>query len=358
MVGFTTRCLRRSALFGASLALAVGGVAGCGGSSSGGSSTGGGGSGSKDVGTMGYSAPFLTDPFQAVLQNQTVSQAKTSGANMLQPTNANQDAGRQVTDVRNLVTGGAKGLIVVPVDSKAIIPALSYAETKKVPVVTIDLGPDGGKVAMIVRADNSLMGELACKNMGDALKGQGKVLSLQGDLASINGRDRTDGFKNCIKQNYPGIQLIEKPTKWQAAQATNAAQTVLTSDPDLKGIYMQSDSVMLSGVLNVLKRAGKDAKVGAPGHIHLVSIDGTPLALEKIRSGELDALVSQPLNLYAKYGIDYLTRAMNGETFKVGPTNHGSTISQFNGNMMDKLPSPVVTKKNVDDPQLWGNQAK
>jgi ribose transport system substrate-binding protein len=319
---------------------------------------GGGGSSSGDESfAMGFSSPFLTDPFQAVLQNQTIEQAKQAGLETLEPTNANQDAGQQVTDVRNLITGGAEGLIVVPTDSKAIIPALDYADREGVPVVAIDLGPEGGKAAMIVRADNYGMGVTACEKMGEELGGKGKVLSLQGDLATINGKDRTDGFKECMSENYPDIEVIERPTKWQTEQATNAAQTVLTANPDLAGIYMQSDSVMLSGVLNVLKRAGKDAKVGQPGHITLVSIDGTPLSLDKIRSDELDAAVSQPLDLYGKYGVEYLQRAVAGETFKKGPTDHDSEIVEFEGNLMDLLPAPLVTKKNVDDENLWGNQA-
>jgi len=30
----------------------------------------------------------------------------------------------------------------------------------------------------------------------------------------------------------------------------------------------------------------------------------------------------------------------------------------FNGNPMDLLPAPVVTKANVDDPKLWANNVK
>jgi ribose transport system substrate-binding protein len=331
-------------------------AAGCGDDDDGGGASGGSGSGDESF-KMGFSSPFLTDPFQAVLQNQTIEQAKSAGLETLEPTNANQDAGRQITDVHNLITGGAEGLIVVPTDSKAIIPALDFADREGVPVVAIDLGPEGGKLAMIVRADNYGMGVTACKKMGEDLGGKGQVLSLQGDLATINGKDRTDGFKECMAKDYPEIEVIERPTKWQAEQATNAAQTVLTANPDLAGIYMQSDSVMLSGVLNVLKRAGKDAKVGQPGHLSLVSIDGTPLSLKKIRSGELDAAVSQPLDLYGKYGVDYLRKAVAGETFKKGPTDHDSEIVDFEGNLMDLLPAPLVTKKNVDDKNLWGNQA-
>jgi ribose transport system substrate-binding protein len=350
--------IRRMSVVAASvLALASFAVVGCGDDDDGGGGGNGGGGGGSDSFAMGFSSPFLTDPFQAVLQKQTIDQAKSAGLETLEPTNANQDAGQQATDVRNLITGGAEGLIVVPTDSKAIIPALDYADREGVPVVAIDLGPEGGKAAMIVRADNYGMGVTACQKMGEELGGQGKVLSLQGDLATINGKDRTDGFKECMSKEFPDVEVIERPTKWQAEQATNAAQTVLTANSDLAGIYMQSDSVMLSGVLNVLKRAGKDAKVGEPGHITLISIDGTPLSLEKIRSGELDGAVSQPLDLYAKYGVDYLRKAVAGETFAKGPTDHDSEIVEFEGNLMDLLPAPLVTKENVDDKNLWGNQA-
>ena len=47
-------------------------------------------------------------------------------------------------------------------DSDAIVPALNYAATKNVPVVSIDIGPAGGKTAMIVRANNLRMGDDTC----------------------------------------------------------------------------------------------------------------------------------------------------------------------------------------------------
>ena len=122
---------------------------------------------------------------------------------------------------------------------------------------------------------------------------------------------------------------------------------------------MQSDAVMLAGVLNVLKSAGKlKPRSASPSHIFLVSIDGTPLALEQIREGQLDAAISQPLDLYVKYGAHYLQDAVAGKTFAAGPTDHDSRSSMFNGNPMDLLPAPTVTKANVDDPALWGNQVE
>jgi simple sugar transport system substrate-binding protein/ribose transport system substrate-binding protein len=49
---------------------------------------------------------------------------------------------------------------------------------------------------------------------------------------------------------------------------------------------------------------------------------------------------------------------MAGQTFKAGPTDHGSTIVEVSpGVLEDQLSAPLVTKSNVDDKSLWGNQS-
>ena len=307
--------------------------------------------------TIGYSSPFMFSQFQVILQDQTVAAAEAAGLKALEPTNADGDSGKQITDIRNLIGAGAKGMIVVANDSKAIIPALDYAVSQNVPVVSIDIGPDGGSLYAIVRANNIGMGWIACEDMAKAIGDSGKVLSLQGAATSINGRERSEGFRDCITKDHPNIELIERPTDWDATKQAAALQTVLAANPDLKGIFQQSDYA-LSPTLNVLKQAGRDAKVGEEGHIYNISIDASPQALELIRSGDLDAGISQPLDLYAKYGVQYLLDALAGKELSLGKTDHGSEVVEFNGNKMDLLPAVLVTKANVDDPALWGNQAK
>jgi ribose transport system substrate-binding protein len=208
--------------------------------------------------TIGYSSPFLFSQFQVILQDQAGKEAEAAGLNMLAPTNADGDSGKQITDVRSLIGAGATGLIVVANDSKAIIPALEFAAEQKVPVVSIDIGPDGGTLYAIVRADNIGMGWIACEAMAQAIGDSGKVLSLQGAQTSINGRERTQGFHDCITEKHPNIELIERPTDWDAQKQAAALQTVLAANPDLKGVFQQSDYA-LSPTLNVLKQAGRAA---------------------------------------------------------------------------------------------------
>jgi ribose transport system substrate-binding protein len=308
--------------------------------------------------TLGVSMPFLGNTFMVVQANLIKEGAEEIGVTTLPIANADRNPGKQITDFHNLIALGATGIIVIATDSEAVIPALEFAANKNVPVVSLDIGPSGGKAAMIVRADNYKMGEDACMETGKALDGKGKALSLMGDLATVNGRDRSAGYRDCLAKNFPEITLIERPTYWKSDVATAVTQTVVTANPDLGAILMQTDAGMIAGVLNVLKSAGRLKKVGEPGHVFLVGIDAAPQALDAVRDGWLDVSISQPLDLYVKYGLEYLQGAVDGKTYSAGPTKHNSEVVIFNGNPMDLLPAPLVTMENVDDPSLWGNQVK
>ena len=279
------------------------------------------------------------------------------GVSLIGPVPANGDAGKQLTDIRTLISEGAQALIVNPVDSAAIAPALQYAASKHIPVVSVDVGPSQGKVFMVVRADNTLYGKDACNYIGQHSTGAGHVAVLEGDLASINGRDRSTAFVDCIKKSYPNLKVAEYATKWDAPTAVNDAKTALSTYKDLKGIYVQW-SGPVPGILAAEKAVGKYSAVGSPDHVILVSDDGVPFEMSDIRSGILDATVSQPANAYAQYAIYYAKQALGGATYKVNEkTDHGSTIVNLLGNLEDAIVAPLVTKANVNDPSLWGNAA-
>jgi ABC-type sugar transport system substrate-binding protein len=284
----------------------------------------------------------------------------------LKTTNSQNDVAKLTANVQTFISQGVKGVAMAPQDTAAIAPTLEQLEAKKIPVVTIDTRPDTGNVYMVVRADNRAYGEKACRFLGAKLGGKGKVVMLQGDLASINGRDRTEAFNDCMKANYPGITVFGEATNWDGAVAAQKLQTDLTANPDIKGVYMQS-SFALAGTLQVLKQ--KDLLVGPedPKHVFVVSNDGIPEELANIAEGKIDATVSQPADLYAKYALQYLKAAIDGKTFAPGKTDHDSTIIQVrDGVLEDQLSAPLVTSDGgtydgvasvkSDDQSLWGNK--
>jgi simple sugar transport system substrate-binding protein/ribose transport system substrate-binding protein len=103
-----------------------------------------------------------------------------------------------------------------------------------------------------------------------------------------------------------------------------------------------------------------------PKHVFVVSNDGIPQELKDIAAGNIDATVSQPADLYAKWALSYAQAAIEGKTFQPGPTDHDSTIIQVRpGLLEDQLSAPLVTADGGtyggissvkhDDKSLWGN---
>jgi ribose transport system substrate-binding protein len=311
--------------------------------------------GQAQGGKVGATVPLLTSPFWQAYNNYVPVMAQQNGVATLPTVNADSDPTKLITDISNLLNQGIRGLVVTPLDSAAIVAGLKQAENKGVPVVAVDVAPESGKVAMVVRADNKAYGTKACDAIG-AKVSQGKVVQIMGDLASVNGRERSEAFRDCVKAKFPGLQVLEVPAEWKADKAASGLEGLLTANPDIKGVYMQAGGVYLAPTLAALKRKNLSFPVGDPKHVVLVSNDGIPQELDAIRKGELDATVSQPADDYAKYGMYWIKKAMAGETFKPGPTDHGSTIVETHpGILEDQLPAPVVTKANVDDKALWGN---
>ncbi|MFE7273755.1 sugar ABC transporter substrate-binding protein [Streptomyces sp. NPDC057623] len=356
MHGTTARKQNRSrrgaavaAVVGASLLLAA-----CGSTKdTGAASAEGGGSGK-----VGVILPLLTSPFWQSYNDYVPKMAESEDVDTLKTVNSNSDPSQQITDINNQLNQGVKGLVVAPLDSAAIEAGLDQAERKGVPVVAVDVAPDKGKVAMVVRADNVAYGEKACQYLGEQIP-SGKVVQIMGDLASVNGRDRSEAFRACVKKNFPKLKVLEIPAKWESDTAASKLDTLLNANPDIKGIYMQAGGVYLAPTLQTLKSKGMLKKAGESGHITIVSNDGIPQEFDAIRKGEIDATVSQPADLYAQYGMYYIKAAMEGKKFEPGPTDHDSTIVKLpSGILEDQLPAPLVTKDNVDDPKLWGNTVK
>jgi ribose transport system substrate-binding protein len=322
--------------------------AGCGSSDSGGSG------GSEKRLTVGYSSKG-SDQFMLVLQNQAMSHLKAAGLKALQPTASQNDPGRQITDVRNLVSGGANAMLVAPGDSAAIAPAISFLNAKKIPTVALDTSPSTSAVAIVVRTDNYGAGALGCQQIGKALSGQGTALALQGDYNSDSGLDRGNGFLDCMRKNFPGIKVIDRHMDWKTDLCAQIVNSQLRANKDIDAIYMASETICMAPLLTALKTAGRDDPSGQPDHVFTVGIDGSPFALKMVREGKLDVDLSQPLDLYAKYGVEYLQQAAEGKTFRAGPTVHGTKVVRTGKNLVDLLPVTVVTKSNATSRALWGN---
>jgi simple sugar transport system substrate-binding protein/ribose transport system substrate-binding protein len=292
---------------------------------------------------------------------------KELGVQLVGPKVANVEANgnevaQQIIDIRSLIAQGVQALIVNPADSAAIGPGLDYAKSKGIPVVTVDVAPSQGSVYMIVRADNTAYGTKSCDYIAAHASNAGTIAMVEGDLTSLNARDRASGCTSVISSKYPNFKVKAYETKdWGTDPAVQNATTALTAISDLRGIYVHW-SVPEDGIIAAEKQKGKYADVGAANHIMLVGNDGSPHECDLIRNKQLDATIDQPADKYAYYAIYYAKQAIAGAKYSDGQsTDHNSKIVTVAGNLEDALAAPLVTlagdpgSTQVNSSDLWCN---
>ncbi|MFD9815354.1 sugar ABC transporter substrate-binding protein [Streptomyces sp. NPDC059080] len=308
------------------------------------------------AGRIGIDIPRTDTDFWSSYQRYLEHDIDRDGVPALPLSTSQNDVAKVVSNVQALTDQGARAVVMAPQDTGAVTTALQRLAAKKIPVVSVDTRPDKGAVYMVVRADNRAYGEKSCDYLGRKLGGHGRVAELQGDLSSVNGRDRSEAFAACMKKKYPGITVHELVTDWKGEVASAKLQSLLAQHPDLDGLYLQAGGAFLQPVLALLKQEKRLRPAGTPGHLTVISNDGIPDELAAIRAGQIDATLSQPADLYAQYALFYARAALAKKTFRPGPTDHGSTIVKIPNGLEDQLPAPLVTKENVDDRALWANQ--
>ncbi|SDT08336.1 simple sugar transport system substrate-binding protein/ribose transport system substrate-binding protein [Streptomyces sp. TLI_053] len=275
---------------------------------------------------------------------------------LLPVTFSDGDVHRLVDHLGEFRRAGARAVVVAPQDTRAAAADLDRLTAAGIGVISVDTRPEAGSVYMVVRADNRAHGTRACEFLGGRLGGRGSLVVLQDSLDSVNSYERSQAFGRCLQTSYPGTTVHRVDTGGSPKKAAEGLAQLLATDPGLGGIYLQGGSVFLEPVLETLQARGRLVPAGRPGHLTVVSNDGTPAELAAIRSGLIDATVSQPVDLYAHYALVYARAAAAGQHFAPGPTDHGSTVVTLPNGLEDQLPATLVTRQNADDPTLWGNR--
>lgn len=288
-------------------------------------------------GTMkvGFSIATLNNAFFVGLKSGVERGAKTQGFVLVQ-TNANGDAQQQVNDAMNLLSQGVQALVLNPIDSKAIIPAVQKANQMNVPVYMLDRGSDGGTVTSFVASDNVALGRTGADWIAAQLKQRygsekGNVVDLIGLVGTTAATDREKGFSDEIAK-YPGIVVVARQEGgFDQEKSLNAMTNILQKYPQIDAVFGANDDNTV-GAEKAIDNAGRYHPPGDNAHILVIGADGTAQALSAIRAGKQDATISQnPIGMAAKAMTFISDHAANKDV----PANYA-------------WPTLLIDKANID----------
>ncbi|WP_422927092.1 substrate-binding domain-containing protein [Singulisphaera sp. PoT] len=165
---------------------------------------------------------------------------------------------QQIELVQNAIATGVDGIVLAPLDSKALVGPVEQAVAKGIAVVVIDSGIETSKIASYVATDNYHGGVLAAKRLGEILKGEGKIILLRYAVGSESTEQREKGFTDTMKAEFPKITYLSD-TEYAGATSDSAqqkAQSLVTRfRGQVDGIFCPNESSTL-GMLRALEGAG------------------------------------------------------------------------------------------------------
>jgi ribose transport system substrate-binding protein len=205
------------------------------------------------------------------------------------------DREQQIQVVEGFTSQGVQGIVLAPLDSRALNRPVEEAARSGIPTVLFDsnLEAPNGAVSYVA-TDNGKGGHLAGKRMGELLKGKGTVLMLRYQEGSASTEEREAGFLAELKASFPGITVVSAdqyagPTRDTAKRAAENLLNRFATRVD--GIFTPNES-STAGMLLALQDIGK------AGAITFVGFDYSASFLEPLRKGELKGFVVQnPVNM-------------------------------------------------------------
>jgi fructose transport system substrate-binding protein len=223
------------------------------------------------------------------------------------------DNDTQVAAVESLIAAGAKGILITPSDTKAIVPTIQKAREAGILVIALDTPLDPIDAADATFAtDNFKAGELigawAAKTLGDKAA-TAKVAFLD----ALENQPTVDAARDQGFMKGFGIDLMD-PTRYgeetdprivghqwgKGAEegGRTGMENLLQKDPDISVVYTINEPTA-AGAYEALKAAGK-----ADGSVLMTSVDGGCPGVKNVEAGVIGATSMQFPLLMASLGVE------------------------------------------------------
>jgi inositol transport system substrate-binding protein len=237
-------------------------------------------------------AMALQDTFLTILKNGTLDAAKKAGATV-QVEDAQNDVGKQLSQIQNLIAQKVDAIIVNPVDTDATPKMTKMVSDAKIPLVYVNRKPvDFEKLpagVAFVASDERVSGTLEAQEVCRILKGKGNIVVLMGELSNEAARTRTKDIEEVVATaQCSGIKILDKREgKWDRTQGQDLVTNWLSSGLKFDAVVANNDEMAI-GAINALKAAKKWTPA-----FTVAGIDATPDALASMKAGDLKVTVFQ-----------------------------------------------------------------
>jgi len=219
------------------------------------------------------------------------------------------DREQQIQVVEGFTSQGVNGIVLAPLDSKALVRPVEEAKKAGIPTVIMDSGLETDQIVSFAATDNRKGGQLAADRLGQILGGKGKVLMLRYLEGSASTNDREEGFLEEIKAKFPNIELISTDQYAGATRdsAKRTAENLLQRYGDQVNGIFASNEPATTGMLLALQDINKAGKVV------FVGFDSSPQFVDAMKVGQMQGIVVQNPFAIGELGVKTMVDSLLGK---------------------------------------------
>ena len=248
-------------------------------------------------GSIGFSVSTLNNPFFVTLSEGAKEKAKTEGEKLI-VVDAGDDAAKQTSDIEDLISKNISVLIVNPVDSDAVAPAVKDAVSRGIKVISVDRGVNGVDVDCAIASDNVEGAKMATEYMVSLLGENAKVAELEGVSGASATIERGKGFHLVADKK---LNVVSKQTA--NSIVLRDMENMLQANSAIQGVFAHNDEMALGAVEAVGNKK-----------ILVVGFDATDDAVAAVKAGKMAATVAQKPNLMGETAVETAIQILQGET--------------------------------------------
>jgi ribose transport system substrate-binding protein len=228
--------------------------------------------------------------------------------------------------------GGISGIVLAPLDDKALVEPVKAAREKNVPVVIFDSaleGEAGKDFVSFVATDSAAAGKLGGEHLVKLLGGKGDAVVLRYIVGSASTEAREKGCIEAMKKGGLTVSSDNRYAGPTAGEAQSQALNMIDTIKKAQGVFCPNESSTM-GMLLALRQTG------LVGKVKFVGFDASPPLVAALKKGEIDALVVQDPQKMGYKAVEALVHHLRGQ--KVESTIDTGAV--------------LVTQENMDKPEV------
>lgn len=222
------------------------------------------------------------------------------------------DTFHQISIMESLISRNIGAIVLAPADSKKLVPVCKKAIKKGITVINIDNPLDNNLLSKeglnipFVGSNNQTGGELLGQYIKQQLKGEGRVLVIEGIRGVENAELRKSGFVKAVTKNSSIWIVASESANWKTEEAFSVTMKLLQKHPSIDAIFCANDKMAL-GTLQAIDILDLNKKILIAGYDNIESVRN------EIRHKKIHATMEQHPELMGAYGVMLAQKKINGE---------------------------------------------